>query len=78
VVADPVIDLRDSNGVRMTANDNWQFNADVAAQLVAAGLAPTRPEEAGIATILPPGNYTVIMTGKGSRGIGLLEVYNVR
>jgi hypothetical protein len=78
VVADPVIDLRDSNGERMTANDNWQFNADVAAQLTAAGLAPTRPEEAGIVTILPPGNYTVILAGKASRGLGLVEVYHLR
>jgi hypothetical protein len=78
VVADPVIDLRDANGERLIANDDWQSERDVAAQLVAHRLAPNRPEEAAIFTILPPGNYTVILTGKGSRGIGLVEVYNVR
>lgn len=78
-LADPTIDLRDANGERMIFNDNWQDDADSAAQLTAKGIAPKRPEEAAVFTILPPGNYTAILAGKaGGTGIGLVEVFNIR
>ena len=79
VLPDPTLDLRDASGERMIFNDNWQDDADAAAQLTANSLAPTRPEEAAIFTTLPPGNYTAIVAGKGGgTGIGLVEVYNIR
>ena len=79
VLADPTLELRDSNGALLVANDNWQDNSLSAPKLMARGLAPSRPEESGIFASLPPGAYTAILTGKnGQIGLGLVEVYNVQ
>ena len=77
-LVDPTLDLRDANGARLIFNDDWQSDADAAAQLTANGLAPSRAEEAAIFTTLPPGSYTAILAGKGDSGIGLVELYNIR
>ena len=79
VLPDPTLDVRDANGARLIFNDNWQDDADSAAQLSAHGIAPERPEEAAIFTTLPAGDYTAIVAGKdGSTGVGLVELYNIR
>jgi hypothetical protein len=78
VLADPTLELRDSNGMLLIANDNWQDNPVPAAQLTAHGLAPPDPKESGIFAALPPGACTAILAGKnGGTGIGLVEIYNV-
>ena len=77
VLADPTLELRDSNGTLLIANDNWQEHSTQAAQLAAHGLAPQDPLEAGIFAILPPGAFTAILAGaNGSTGLGLVEVYS--
>jgi hypothetical protein len=79
VLADPTLELRDSNGALLVANDNWQDNSLSAPQLTARGLAPSRPEESGIFANLPPGAFTAILAGKnGGTGLGLVEVFNVQ
>ena len=79
VLADPTLELRDSNGMLLIANDNWQDDSISAAQLTAHGLAPQNPLESGIYTALPPGAFTTILAGKDSgTGIGLVEIYNVQ
>ena len=80
-LADPALELRDNNGALLVANNNWQEDPAQAAELTAAGLAPTNPSEAGIAATLPPGLYTVLLSGGvfqpvGSTGIGLVEIYD--
>ena len=78
VLADPTLELHDSNGALLIANDNWQDNSVSAAQLMAHGLAPSDPLESGIFIGLPPGAFTAILAGKnGGIGIGLVEVYHV-
>jgi hypothetical protein len=78
VLADPTLELHDSNGALLIANDDWQDDAISAAQLTAFGLAPQDPKESAIFASLPPGTYTGIVAGKnGGVGIGLVEVYNV-
>jgi hypothetical protein len=78
VLADPTLELRDSNGALLVTNDNWQDDAVSAAQLTNRGLAPSRPEESGIFASLPSGAFTAILAGKnGGIGLGLVEVYNV-
>jgi PKD repeat protein len=74
---DPVLELRDSNGTMRASNDNWKSTQQ--AEIQATGVAPSRDKEAAILVgELPPGNYTVILSGKGGgTGIGLVEVYNV-
>jgi hypothetical protein len=79
VLADPTLELRDSNGMLLLANDNWQDDSVSAAQLTARGLAPQNSLESGIFASLPPGAFTAILAGKNSgTGIGLVEIYNVQ
>jgi hypothetical protein len=76
VLADPTLELRDSNGDLLIANDNWQDDPAAAAQLTAQGLAPQNPLESGIFASLSPGLFTAILAGKnGGTGLGLVEVY---
>ena len=76
-LANPILELRDSNGALLITNDNWQDNPAQAAELTAAGLAPTNNLESGIAVSLPPGLYTALLAGlNNGTGIGLVEVYD--
>lgn len=78
VLADPTIELRDSNGTVLFTDDNWQDNSAQAQELTNDGLAPSDPNEAAIAASLAPGAYTVLLSGKnGTTGIGLVEVYDL-
>ena len=78
-LADPILELRDQNGTLLVANDDWTDDPVSAAQLTAVGLAPQHPDESGIFTSLPPGQFTAILAGKdGSIGVGLVEIYNLR
>ncbi len=77
-LSDPTLEVRDSNAALVIANDNWQESSSQAAQISAAGLAPSDPLESAIATSLLPGSYTAIVGGKnGGVGIGVVEVYNL-
>jgi hypothetical protein len=76
-LADPVLELRDTNGTLLVANNDWQDNPVSAAELIAAGLAPTNNFEAAIAATLPPGRYTALLAGQNNgTGIGVVEVYD--
>ena len=70
VLADPVLELHDSNGDVIDSNDNWMDNPNM--QLISdAGLAPTDPKESALYEILPAGEYTAILSGVGNTtGIG--------
>ena len=73
----PSLELRDSNGTLLVANNDWQDDPGQAAELRAAGLAPTNFLESGIATTLPPGPYTALLSGlNNGTGIGLVEIYD--
>jgi hypothetical protein len=74
---DPTLNLRDSNGALLIGNNDWQDDPAQAAELIAAGLAPTDPLESGIAATLPPGLYTAILAGfNNATGVGVVEVYD--
>jgi hypothetical protein len=76
-LANPTLELRDSNGAVLVANNDWQDDPVQAAVLTAAGLAPSSSLEAGIAAILPPGLYTALLAGQNNgTGVGLVEVYD--
>jgi hypothetical protein len=76
-LADPLLELRDSNGALLMANNDWQDDPAQAAKLTAAGLAPANNLESGIATALPPGLYTAVLAGlNNGTGVGLVEVYD--
>ena len=76
-LADPTLELRDTNGTLLIANNDWQDNAVQAAEITSADLAPTNNREAAIATLLPPGLYTALLAGQNNgTGIGVVEVYD--
>jgi hypothetical protein len=76
-LANPTLELRDSNGTLLVSNNDWQDNPVQAAELTDAGLAPSNPLESGIAAALPPGPFTALLSGIGnSTGIGIVEVYD--
>jgi hypothetical protein len=78
VLADPTLELRDTNGALILANNDWQDNPIQAAELIAAGLAPTNNLESGIAVTLSPGLYTALLAGRDfGTGIGVVEVYDL-
>ncbi len=74
----PTLELRDGNGTLLMANDDWQDDPAQAAELTAAGLAPTNDLESGIAATLAPGLYTALLAGANNgTGVGLVEVYDL-
>jgi sugar lactone lactonase YvrE len=83
VLADPTLQLFDGSGHPLWFNDNWKDTQQTQIQnlgSVCAG-SPCQPAndlESAILQILPPGNYTAILSGKsGTTGIGLVEVYDI-
>jgi len=76
-LADPTLELRDSNGALLASNNDWQDNPAQAAELTAAGLAPTNNLESGIAITHSPGAYTALLAGlNNGTGVGVVEVYD--
>lgn len=77
-LADPTLELRNSEGALLLGDDNWQDDQSQAAQIETSGLAPSNPLESAISISLLPGAYTAIVAGKnGGTGIGLVEIYNI-
>jgi T5SS/PEP-CTERM-associated repeat protein len=78
VLANPTLELRNSSGALLVSNNDWQDNEAQAAELSAAGLAPSNQLESGIAATLPPGLYTALLAGlNDGTGIGLVEIYDL-
>ena len=74
---DPTLELRDQNGALLKSNNDWADDSAQAAEITAAGLAPTNSKESAIAATLPPGLYTAILAGRNSgQGVGTVEVYD--
>ncbi len=75
-LSDPVLDLRDANGLSVASNDNW---ADTQREVIEeSGLTPGDSREAAIEQTLMPGSYTAIVSGKdGGIGVGLVEIYRI-
>jgi hypothetical protein len=77
-LADPTLQLRDSNGTLLISNNDWQDDPAQAAQLTAAGMALTNNVESGIVITLSPGVYTALLAGQNNgTGVGLVEVYDL-
>jgi hypothetical protein len=75
-LADPVVTVRDVNGTALFSNDDWRSTQE--ADITATGLAPGDNAEPAILASLPGGNYSAVVTGKGSaQGVALVEVYQL-
>ena len=79
VLPDPVIELRDSNGVIIDSNDNWQTHPQ-ASEIQGYGLAPQDSKESAVIATLPDGGYTAVVSGAGSQrtGVASVEIYQVQ
>jgi hypothetical protein len=84
VLADPQITLTNQgSGQAIATNDNWASGpeAPIIAQAAAAAAAfplANGSRDAALIVMLPPGAYTVTLTGVGNTtGIGIVEVYDV-
>lgn len=74
---DPMLELRDSSGNLLQANDNWQ---DTQKQVIRdTTLAPSNDLESAIVSSLQPGAYTAVVSGANNvTGIGLVEIYDLQ
>lgn len=73
-LSDPTLELRDSNGALVAANDDhaqWP-------QEIGAGLEPKDQRSSALRIAVPAGNYTAIVRGKNEeQGTALVEVYDL-
>ena len=75
-LADPVLELNSSSSGPMGTTDNWR---DTQEDEVRATIFSPRDDHESVAIrTLAPGQYTVILSGKGqTTGVGLVEIYDL-
>jgi uncharacterized delta-60 repeat protein len=72
-LADPTLELRDSNGAPLHFNNDWEDHVPP----IPPQIAPGNPRESVIVATLPPGQYTALLAGlNNGTGVGLVEVYD--
>jgi hypothetical protein len=71
---DPLVELFNSNGVSIGANDNWRDTQQ--AEIEATTIPPSNDLESAIVTTLSPGAYTAVVRGvNATTGVAVVEVY---
>jgi hypothetical protein len=79
-IADPQLELF-RGSTRIDQNDNWGGNDNLTstfAEVGAFGFTNPGSRDAVLLTTLEPGAYTVVVSGvNGTKGVGLVEVYDV-
>ena len=76
-MANPALELRDSSGTVLQANDNWVDSPDKQA-IIDTTIPPTNDLESAMIAVLPANNasYTAIVRGVNeTTGIAVVEVY---
>lgn len=74
-LGDPALELRNSAGDLIAANDNWNSHR---ADVLQTGLAPAHERESVIIANLQPGSYTASVSSvHGTGGVALVEVYDL-
>jgi hypothetical protein len=75
-LADPTLELHDSSGGIVAANDNWRDTQQN--ELIATTIPPNNDYESAIVASVNPGAYTAVLAGKGgTTGVGVVEVYDL-
>jgi hypothetical protein len=77
-LADPFLELRDSSGTLIRANDNWRDEQE--AEIVGTTIPPSNDLESAIVATLPANAaaYTATVSGvNNGTGIGVVEVYDL-
>ena len=76
-LANPVLQLYDSNRRLIASNDNVGAVA-AGSELASIPGVPTNANESALVVVLPPGNYTAVVSAASGTGIALLEVNDLR
>src|SRR5207249_691160 len=79
VLADPMLELRDSSGGLIASNDNWRTGGQEA-EIIATGIPPSDNLESAIVAPVPANGaaYTAIVRGvNNGTGIGVVEAYDL-
>jgi len=79
-LANPTLELRDSNGGLIEANDNWVDSPNKQA-IIDSTIPPSNDFESAIVAVLPANNasYTAIVHGvNNTTGIAVVEVYALK
>jgi hypothetical protein len=77
-LADPILELRDSSGVLIQANDNWRSEHE--AEIIATTVPPSNDLESAIVATLPAYGAAYTATVRGANngtGVGLIEAYDL-
>lgn len=76
-LSDPMLELHDSAGRLILANDNWTDSAN-RQEIIASTVAPTDPLESAIVENLAPGSYTAVLRGaNGGTGTAVVDAYDL-
>ncbi len=76
-LADPKLELFNSSSVKIAENDNWNVSDAAAFASVGAFALGANSKDAALVMTLAPGSYSAQVTGLGSSGVALVEVYEV-
>ncbi len=76
-IANPKLALFDSAGRQIAANDDVGV-IPANSELSRIPNVPTNPLESALVVVLPPGNYTAIVSAAAGTGVALLEAYDLR
>lgn len=79
-LSDPRLELYDAAGGKRQENDSWGATPELIAASAAVGAfaLPAESKDAAILATLPPGSYTVHVSGVGgTTGVALVEIYEV-
>jgi hypothetical protein len=75
-LADPYLEVYNSSGELIAANDNWR--SDQAQEIIDTGAPPSNDLEAAAVVVLSDAGYTVQVRGaNGATGLGIVEVFDL-
>jgi hypothetical protein len=78
VLADPLLQVYNSEGVLVLTNDNWSTTDQGVMSAVGAFPLTAGSRDAALVATLSPGSYTAQVSGVGNTsGVAILEVYDV-
>jgi hypothetical protein len=77
VLANPRVQLFDAGGRQIAINEDVGA-ITAGSELAAIPGVPTNPVEAALVLVLPPGNYTAIVSSTSGTGVALLEISDLR
>lgn len=81
VLGDPALEIRNANGERLAANDNWTDDPEASSEVTNAFLEPADLRESAIVLTLGPGAYTALlspstMSFANPLGVAVVEIYS--